>query len=204
VRLDEGLLERARREAARRGVTLTSLIEQGLELLLRRPLKRDRAARVTLPVCRASGGTLPGVDLNDSDALWDRLDAFRSDTIDHPQYKAWLESAISGPAAYGISPQVLSSVARICTHPRIFKQPSRMDDILAFCRVLLELPSATVIEPAERHWSIFESLCRSSRASGNLVQDAWFAALAIESGCEWITTDRDYARFDGLAWRAPI
>jgi uncharacterized protein len=40
--------------------------------------------------------------------------------------------------------------------------------------------------------------------SGNLVQDAWFAALAIESGCEWITTDRDFARFDGLQWRAPL
>ena len=37
-----------------------------------------------------------------------------------------------------------------------------------------------------------------------LVQDAWLAAVAIESGCEWITTDRDYARFAGLAWRAPF
>jgi hypothetical protein len=36
------------------------------------------------------------------------------------------------------------------------------------------------------------------------VQDAWFAALAIESGCEWITTDRNYARFEGLRWREPV
>jgi predicted nucleic acid-binding protein len=40
--------------------------------------------------------------------------------------------------------------------------------------------------------------------TGNLVQDAWFAALAIEAGCEWITTDRDYARFPGLVSRAPF
>jgi len=40
-------------------------------------------------------------------------------------------------------------------------------------------------------------------ARGNLVPDAWFAALAIESGCEWITLDHDYARFPGLQWRAP-
>ena len=33
---------------------------------------------------------------------------------------------------------------------------------------------------------------------GLTVQDAWFAALATESGCEWITTDRDCARFEGL------
>jgi ABC-type lipoprotein export system ATPase subunit len=32
---------------------------------------------------------------------------------------------------------------------------------------------------------------------------AWYAALAIESGCEWITLDRNYARFPRLRWRAP-
>jgi hypothetical protein len=35
------------------------------------------------------------------------------------------------------------------------------------------------------------------------VTDAWFAALAIESGCDWITLDRDFARFPGLNWRQP-
>jgi uncharacterized protein len=39
---------------------------------------------------------------------------------------------------------------------------------------------------------------------GHLVQDAWFAALAIESGCEWVTTDRDYARFPRLRRREPF
>ena len=34
--------------------------------------------------------------------------------------------------------------------------------------------------------------------SGNLIPDAYLAALAIESGSEWITTDRDYERFPGL------
>jgi predicted nucleic acid-binding protein len=36
-----------------------------------------------------------------------------------------------------------------------------------------------------------------------VVQNAWLAALAIESGCEWITLDRDFARFPGLRWREP-
>lgn len=68
-------------------------------------------------------------------------------------------------------------------------------DVFEFSQVLLEQPNATVIAPGERHWDIFERLCRESKATGNLVQDAWFAALAVESGCEWITLDRDYARF---------
>ena len=74
VRLDEGLLVQARREAARRGVTLTSLIEQGLRMVLRRPRRSPNAERVRLPVSRATGGTLPGIDLNDSADLLDRMD----------------------------------------------------------------------------------------------------------------------------------
>ena len=130
--------------------------------------------------------------------------AFRADSEQHDAYRAWLEEVVNGPSAYGIAPQVLANVARICTHPRIFKQPSALDDTLLFCDTLSAQPNASLVTPGERHWSIFQSLCLQSRASGNLVQDAWFAALAIESGCEWITIDRDYAKFDGLSWRSPF
>jgi len=130
--------------------------------------------------------------------------AFRSDTEDHPRYKTWLESVVNGSAAYGMSPQALGGLVRVCTHPRIFAKPSSSKDAFAFCRALLEAPNATVVSPGERHWSIFERLCGDAKATGNLVQDAWFAALAIESGCEWITTDRDYARFPDLIWRPPF
>ena len=43
----------------------------------------------------------------------------------------------------------------------------------------------------------------SGRVDGPRVADAWFAALAIEGGCEWITFDRDYSRFPGLKWQVP-
>jgi hypothetical protein len=74
VRLDEALLERARREARCRGVTLTSLIEQGLRLALHRPPGRGERPVVALPECRAGGGVLPGVDLDDTASLLDRMD----------------------------------------------------------------------------------------------------------------------------------
>jgi len=130
--------------------------------------------------------------------------ALRTDSEDHAQYKGWLESVINGPTAYGVAPQVLAGVVRICTHPRIFRRPSSRSDAFEFCCTLLEQPNATVIVPGTRHWPIFQDLCGTAKATGNLVQDAWFAALAIESGCEWITTDRDYARFPGLTWREPL
>jgi hypothetical protein len=73
VRLEDSLLEQAKREAARRGDTLTALIEEGLRAVLASS-KPAHKPRVKLPVCRAGGGTLPGVDLNDSAALLDRME----------------------------------------------------------------------------------------------------------------------------------
>ncbi len=130
--------------------------------------------------------------------------AFRADSRDHPRYKAWLEEVINGPSAYGMATQVLASVVRICSHPRIFAQPSDLEEILEYCRALLSPPNVRVIVPGDRHWQLFSELCVAAKATGNLAQDAWNAALAIEAGCEWITTDRDYARFPELKWRSPF
>jgi toxin-antitoxin system PIN domain toxin len=132
------------------------------------------------------------------------LYAFRDDSIDHARYRAWLEEVLNGHEAYGMSSQVLCSVARIATHPRIYVRPSGIEDAFAFARVLMEQPQCTLVQPGVRHFSIFEDLCHKATARGNLVQDAWFAALAVESGCEWITTDGDFSRFPGLRWRRPF
>jgi hypothetical protein len=74
VRLDEALMERVRNEARQRGTTLTALIEEGLRLVLRRPRKSPGRERISLPVCRAGGGLLPGIDLNDTSSLLDRME----------------------------------------------------------------------------------------------------------------------------------
>jgi predicted nucleic acid-binding protein len=84
--------------------------------------------------------------------------AYRRDSVDHPRYKRWLEDIVNGPSAYGISPQVIGSVVRVCAHPQIFAVPDRCEDVLRFGRTLLEQPNATLIAPGARHWSIFESL----------------------------------------------
>lgn len=52
-----------------------------------------------------------------------------------------------------------------------------------------------MIRPGPRHWAIFRGLCESGSFKGKLVADAVHAAVAIESGCEWVTADTDFARF---------
>jgi predicted nucleic acid-binding protein len=62
----------------------------------------------------------------------------------------------------------------------------------------LSLGIKVIVAPGPRHWGIFAGLCRSGGAQGNLVSDAYLAALAIESGSELVTADRGFARFPGL------
>lgn len=74
VRLDEGLMRDAKRTAAEQGITLTQLISDALRERVARARGSGRRRRVELPVSRAGGGVMPGVDLDDSAALLELLD----------------------------------------------------------------------------------------------------------------------------------
>jgi uncharacterized protein len=128
--------------------------------------------------------------------------AFRKDTPQHAICRKWLDRALAGDERFGISPLALSAVVRITTNRRTYKEPSSIGEALGFGDDLLGQPHCQIVHPGERHWDIFKRLCTEADVRGPLVPDAWYAALAIEWGCEWITLD-DYARFPGLKWRAP-
>ena len=129
--------------------------------------------------------------------------AFRRDAAEHELCGAWLVDVVAGDARFGLSPLVLSAVVRITTNPRAFRTPSTLEDVFGFCSDLFDQPHCQLIEPGDRHWQIFSRLCIETNTRSWRVTDAWFAALAIESGCEWITLDRDFARFPGLKWSRP-
>jgi hypothetical protein len=74
IRLSDDLLKRAKKRAAEEGRTLTSLVEDGLLLILSKT-KAGRRTRIDLPVSRASGGVLSGVDLNSSSDLEEVMNA---------------------------------------------------------------------------------------------------------------------------------
>jgi uncharacterized protein len=129
--------------------------------------------------------------------------ALRKDSAHHAVCKAWLDRMVAGEARFAVSPLVLCGVVRITTNPRIFQQPSTLDEALGFCDDLLDQPHREIVRPGERHWAIFKRLCLESNIRGPRVSDAWFAALAIEHACTWISYDRDFVRFPGLHWEEP-
>ena len=127
--------------------------------------------------------------------------AHREDAPQHAGYREWVENVINGDESYGLSDLVLSGFVRVATHPKVFARPSTLADALVFTEQMRDRPNCVPIAPGPRHWKIFRTLCAQVGAKGNLVPDAYLAAMAIESGCEWITTDRDFSRFKALRCR---
>ena len=129
--------------------------------------------------------------------------AFRKDVREHALCRRWLDRVVLGEARFGLSPLTLGAVVRVTTNRRVYSEPSTLDEAFGFWDDLLAQPHCQIVEPRERHFDIFKRLCIETNTRGTTVTDAWYAALAIEWGCEWITLDRDYARFPGLRWRPP-
>ena len=128
--------------------------------------------------------------------------AHREETPDHARHAAWLTALATASEPFALSETVLQGFLRIVTNPRIFDPPSTMQQVFRFLDALIEHPGCCLIRPGPGHWKIFRQLCEDGKLRGKIVADAAHAALAIESGCEWVTADTDFARFaPPLRWR---
>lgn len=131
--------------------------------------------------------------------------AHRADSsANHLKYKAFLDGLRTGDDAFGASDAVLSGFVRVVTNPRIFKTPTPSDEALTCVQQLRGDRNFVIAQPGERHWSIFIDPCRQSHAKGNLISDAFHAALAVELDCCFATSDRDFTRFPGMKLRHPL
>jgi toxin-antitoxin system PIN domain toxin len=130
--------------------------------------------------------------------------AFDEAAVEHERHRAWLIEALQGDEPVGIVDTVLSAFVRIVTHPRILTKPASLELALTFAAAIRAAPAAIALSPGAQHWEIFERTCRAANARGNLVPDAYLAALAIEQRATFVTTDRDFSRFPGLRLRHPL
>ena len=128
--------------------------------------------------------------------------AHREESPEHRRYADWLIASANGPEPFALSQPAMEGFVRVVTNPKIFKPPTSTAVAFQFLERLLVLPHCTVIRPGAKHWNIFQELCARGGVRGTLVPDAAHAALAIETGCEWVTADTDFARFaPPLRWR---
>jgi toxin-antitoxin system PIN domain toxin len=126
----------------------------------------------------------------------------REESVAHTRYADWLTSLANGPEPFALSEPVMHGFLRIVTNPRIFDPPSSVAHAYRFLDALIARPGCCLIRPGVEHWQIFRRLCEKGDLRGKIVADAVHAAVAIESGCEWVTADTDFARFaPELRWR---
>jgi predicted nucleic acid-binding protein len=130
--------------------------------------------------------------------------AHRTDADDHATYRNGLDETLNSAETYGLCGTGL------------VRNGANRHSPANLCRSHADRPGTGTGEPlagprfvrrrfsGRAHWRIFAQLCRASGAKGNLFSDAYFAALSMEFAAEWITADRDYARFPGLRWRHPL
>ncbi|MGQ0680060.1 MAG: type II toxin-antitoxin system VapC family toxin [Actinomycetota bacterium] len=122
----------------------------------------------------------------------------------HKEWRAWLQAALAGDDPFGVSDLVLTSFLRVVTHPKIFDQPSSWEQARSFTDAIRTSRNAVAVNAGRRHWELFLKLAEAAGALGNALPDAYLAALAIESGCEWMTADKSFLRYPGLRWRNPL
>ena len=132
------------------------------------------------------------------------LYAYYPRAAQHEASRTWLEAVLSGTDTVRFSWQTLWAFLRISTNAKVFEQPLSIDEASAAVSSWLERPNAGIVEPGERHWEILRRLMENAQCSGPLVTDAALAAIAIEHGGTLYTTDRDFSRFTGLAWKNPL
>lgn len=124
--------------------------------------------------------------------------AHRADSPFHEQALNFFKKIVSSPAPFALSSFASGGFIRIVTNHRIFQDPTPLSQAISFVESLLALENCRLVEPGERHWKIFRSFLEEAGATGNLVSDAYLAAIAVEHGCELLTNDADFRKFSGL------
>ena len=136
--------------------------------------------------------------------LWDVnlwVYAFRSDSPFHEIARAELDGGSPSGEAYLFCPFLAASFLRLVTNPRIFIQPSHIEEAWAFADALESRERAVRADIDQMTYGVFKHVCLVSKAAGNDIPDALLAAIAIRHDATFVTVDRRFGRFEGLACR---
>jgi toxin-antitoxin system PIN domain toxin len=125
--------------------------------------------------------------------------AFRRESPEHDTHREWLGSFASGSEELALADHCLAGMVRIVTHPRIFEEPAPTGVALEFVAGLRAMPRARAVAATDATWDLLGSWVADDRGiRGNLVPDAYLAALAVTHGARVASADRGFARFPGL------
>ena len=127
--------------------------------------------------------------------------AFLEDADHHDIYRRWLES-VRGDEELLLPDAVLSGFLRIVTNRRVQAVPAPITEAFAFTTALTK--DGRFLDHSPSVWRAFGILVEGDQQIvGNLVSDAYLAAVAISHKARLATRDRGFGRFPGLRWFDP-
>lgn len=132
------------------------------------------------------------------------LYAYNSDAPQQSAAARWLAELLESGEIIALPWVTVWAFVRICTNPRIWKNPRSVKDAFTIVDKWLAQPDVVLLQPGPRHREILEQLIGDHNATGSLVTDAVLAALTIENGALLASTDQDFSRFRGLRWVNPL
>ncbi|MBF0673549.1 MAG: PIN domain-containing protein [Salinibacterium sp.] len=126
------------------------------------------------------------------------LAAFRADHPHHDAARPWLEKELSAGTSLIVPDLVWVGFVRLVTNTHIFEVPSTPAEAFEFVDALCSAPSYTPVAGMDGDLSVFRQTVLESDSWGNLIPDAYIAALATSHAAPVASFDRDFRRFDGL------
>ncbi|MGL5863111.1 MAG: TA system VapC family ribonuclease toxin [Phycicoccus sp.] len=131
--------------------------------------------------------------------------AYRREAEHHHSYAAWLAAMVAGQDELALVDHCLTGFLRVVTNPRIFADPAPGTEALTFVDRVRGARRGRPVAATPATWDVLARYVTEDRAvRGNLVPDAYLAALAVSHGCRLATGDRGFARFPGLAFFDPL
>ena len=130
--------------------------------------------------------------------------AYKREEDHHARYADWLNDAAAGTETIALVDVVLTGFLRIVTNRRIYADPATLGEALAFVTALRGAGPARTVHATAAAWEQLAAFAETDRMlKGNLVPDAWLAAIAVTNGARLATADAGFSRFDGLEWFDP-
>lgn len=124
--------------------------------------------------------------------------AFRLDHPHHPVVRPWFDQQLVSTESLVVPDLVWAGFVRVVTSKRIFKVPAITDDALEFVDAVRRQRNYLPVPHLPDVLDVFGEVCRTQQVAGNLVTDAYIAAVALSLGAAVVSLDRDFRRFDSL------
>jgi toxin-antitoxin system PIN domain toxin len=130
--------------------------------------------------------------------------AFRQDSVKHEECRDWLNKQIRDRNGLVLIDIVLVGFLRICTHSKIFREPSLISEATNFLAVMISNQNVSLTSSTPETWHTFSRILDKTNVQGNKISDAWLAAISIERNLTWISTDSDFNLFPDLKLQNPF